>query len=100
MYDFLSCIQEFEELWKHLDLICDGGPLADNNLSRSGSTVVDLSVEGQYKIIREGRYVDFIVLISLFVGVCFLLHLHAMKAQASLHKCAVSSETSLLAHTK
>ena len=59
MYVFLSCIQEFEELWKHLDLICDGGPLADNNLSRSGSTVMDLSVEGQYKIIREGRYVQF-----------------------------------------
>ena len=49
--------QEFQDLWKHLDLICDEGPLADTNLSRSGSTVVDLSVQRKYKIIRGGRYV-------------------------------------------
>lgn len=47
-------VDEFQDLWKHLDLICDEGPLADTNLSRSGSTVVDLSVQGKYKIIRGG----------------------------------------------
>lgn len=48
------CIQEFETLWHHLDLIVDGGQLGDTDFSRSGSTVVDLSVKGTYKIIRAG----------------------------------------------
>lgn len=47
-------VEEFQDIWKYLDLVCDGGPLVDSNHSRSGSTVVDLSAEGRYKIIREG----------------------------------------------
>lgn len=46
--------QEFHELWPHLDLICDGGQLGDTEFSRRGSTVIDLSVRGKYKIIRDG----------------------------------------------
>ncbi|XP_045196415.2 threonylcarbamoyl-AMP synthase-like [Mercenaria mercenaria] len=47
-------VQEFHELWPQLDLICDGGQLGDTEFSRRGSTVVDLSVRGKYKIIRDG----------------------------------------------
>lgn len=48
-------LQEFETLWPELDLIVDGGTLADTELARLGSTVVDLSVEGRYRIVRAGR---------------------------------------------
>lgn len=44
-------IQEFQSLWPKLDLIVDAGVLSD---SRAGSTVVDLSQQGQYAIIRPG----------------------------------------------
>lgn len=47
-------IQEFEDLWPHLDLVFDGGQLGDTDFSRRGSTVVDLSVRDKYKIIRDG----------------------------------------------
>nr|XP_022291084.1 yrdC domain-containing protein, mitochondrial-like [Crassostrea virginica] len=47
-------IQEFKDLWPQLDLVFDGGELGDTFHSRAGSTVVDLSVQGTYKIIREG----------------------------------------------
>ncbi|KAF5899422.1 yrdC domain-containing protein, mitochondrial isoform X2 [Clarias magur] len=45
-------VHEFEELWPSLALVVDGGPIGD--LSRLGSTVVDLSVPGRYRIIRPG----------------------------------------------
>ncbi|KAH3738009.1 hypothetical protein DPMN_044612 [Dreissena polymorpha] len=47
-------IQEFQELWPQLDLICDGGQLGDTEFSRQGSTVVDLSVKGTYHLVRDG----------------------------------------------
>jgi len=47
-------VDEFETLWQKIDLIVDGGRLADNELSRQGSTVVDLSKIGKYRIIRPG----------------------------------------------
>lgn len=47
-------IQEFKNLWPQLDIVFDGGELGDTFHSRAGSTVVDLSVQGTYKIIREG----------------------------------------------
>ncbi|KAL3881994.1 hypothetical protein ACJMK2_028376 [Sinanodonta woodiana] len=47
-------IKEFENIWHKLDLICDGGPLGNTTSTRQGSTVVDLSIKGEYKIIREG----------------------------------------------
>ena len=52
-----SCLyfkQEFQYLWPKLDLVFDGGCLGNTEESRLGSTVVDLSVNGQYKIIRDG----------------------------------------------
>ncbi|TSK34910.1 YrdC domain-containing protein, mitochondrial [Bagarius yarrelli] len=45
-------VHEFEELWPRLAVVVDGGPVADE--SRLGSTVVDLSVPGRYRIIRPG----------------------------------------------
>jgi len=39
-----------------LDVVFDGGLLGNTHESRLGSTVVDLSVKGQYRVIRDGRY--------------------------------------------
>ncbi|GAB6026211.1 hypothetical protein CHUAL_014062 [Chamberlinius hualienensis] len=47
-------IDEFQDLWPHLRLIVDGGRLGQSEESRLGSTVVDLSVVGHYRIIRRG----------------------------------------------
>ncbi|XP_067305946.1 yrdC domain-containing protein, mitochondrial isoform X2 [Pseudorasbora parva] len=44
--------KEFEDLWPSLAVVVDGGPIGDQ--SRLGSTVVDLSVCGRYRIIRPG----------------------------------------------
>ncbi|XP_072316075.1 threonylcarbamoyl-AMP synthase [Eucyclogobius newberryi] len=43
---------EFKELWPKLAVVVDGGLIGDR--SRLGSTVVDLSVLGKYRIIRPG----------------------------------------------
>lgn len=43
---------EFQELWSKLAIVVDGGPIGDQ--SRLGSTVVDLSVQDKYRIIRPG----------------------------------------------
>lgn len=45
-------VHEFEDLWPRLAIVVDGGPVADE--SRLGSTIVDLSVPGRYRIIRPG----------------------------------------------
>ncbi|KAM3873646.1 threonylcarbamoyl-AMP synthase [Diretmus argenteus] len=45
-------VQEFQELWPKLAVVVDGGPIGDQ--SRLGSTVVDLSVLGKYRVIRPG----------------------------------------------
>ncbi|KAF3692172.1 YrdC domain-containing protein [Channa argus] len=45
-------VHEFQELWPKLAVVVDGGPIRDK--SRLGSTVVDLSVLGSYRIIRPG----------------------------------------------
>lgn len=50
-------VKEFEDLWKHLGAVFDGGHLgAPNNeqQQRAASTVIDLSMRGFYSIIREG----------------------------------------------
>ena len=47
--------QEFDTLWPRLNLVVNGGILSDSNESRLGSTVVDLSVPGTFRIIRPGR---------------------------------------------
>lgn len=48
-----SCIstEEFEPLWPDCDVVFDGGIIPGN---RDGSTIVDLTVPGQFKIVREG----------------------------------------------
>jgi hypothetical protein len=45
-------------LWKDLDLIVDGGELGfeDDPKSRDGSTVIDLTRTGTFKILREGTH--------------------------------------------
>ncbi|VDK38772.1 unnamed protein product [Taenia asiatica] len=66
---------EFSDLWPQLDLVVDGGRIGGESggdgsqISRAGSTVVDLSPavksQGQklhYRILRDGRYATFTVL--------------------------------------
>lgn len=45
-------VHEFQELWQKLAVVVDGGPIGGQ--SRLGSTVVDLSKLGKYRIIRPG----------------------------------------------
>lgn len=49
-------VQEFQDLWPHLSLVIDGGPIGEGQSPecRLGSTVVDLSVPGKFGIIRPG----------------------------------------------
>lgn len=47
-------LQEFSTLWPSIDLIFDNGPITEYNLSKSGSTIVNLSEEGYYSIVRDG----------------------------------------------
>jgi tRNA A37 threonylcarbamoyladenosine synthetase subunit TsaC/SUA5/YrdC len=47
-------IQDFKDLWDDIDMIIDGGPILENNGSRLGSTIIDLSVPGQFKLLRAG----------------------------------------------
>ncbi|XP_068924073.1 threonylcarbamoyl-AMP synthase isoform X1 [Petaurus breviceps papuanus] len=49
-------VKEFQDLWPQLSLVIDGGPIGDvkSPECRLGSTVVDLSVPGKYRIIRPG----------------------------------------------
>ncbi|CAH2229111.1 jg2555 [Pararge aegeria aegeria] len=49
------CVKEFEHLYGYLGAVFDGGVLSQGlEQNRTGSTVIDLSVEGTYKIIRKG----------------------------------------------
>ena len=45
-------IDEFKQIWSQIDLVIDGGLLASND--RRGSTIVDLSEKGYFRIQREG----------------------------------------------
>ncbi|XP_059546111.1 threonylcarbamoyl-AMP synthase [Myotis daubentonii] len=49
-------VEEFQDLWPQLSLVIDGGPIGDGKSPkcRLGSTVVDLSVPGKFRIIRAG----------------------------------------------
>lgn len=47
-------IAEFRELWKSLGVVIDAGSVGYAEERRAASTVVDLSVAGFYKIVREG----------------------------------------------
>ena len=45
-------IKEFKNLWEHCSFVYDGGVLP---AGRAGSTIVDLTITGKYKILRPGR---------------------------------------------
>uniref|UniRef100_A0A1I8C1J7 Threonylcarbamoyl-AMP synthase n=1 Tax=Meloidogyne hapla TaxID=6305 RepID=A0A1I8C1J7_MELHA len=47
-------IEDFQDIWDDIDMIIDGGTILENNMSRLGSTVIDLSLPGQFKILRVG----------------------------------------------
>ncbi|KAM9319424.1 threonylcarbamoyl-AMP synthase [Gastrophryne carolinensis] len=53
-------VEEFKDLWPMLSLVVDGGPIGDiqSPECRLGSTVVDISVPGKFKIIRPGCSLD------------------------------------------
>ncbi|XP_075983785.1 threonyl-carbamoyl synthesis 1 [Anticarsia gemmatalis] len=55
-------IKEFEHLFGHLGAVFDGGVLSQGlDQNRTGSTVIDLSQAGAYKIIRRGISYDRVV---------------------------------------
>lgn len=47
-------IEEFVDIWPQLEAVYDGGAIPDSPSARLGSTVVDLSTPGRYRIIRPG----------------------------------------------
>ncbi|EFX74263.1 hypothetical protein DAPPUDRAFT_215182 [Daphnia pulex] len=47
-------VEEFLGIWEHLGAVFNGGPIPDGSTARLGSTVVDLSSPGTYRIIRPG----------------------------------------------
>ncbi|KAJ8290196.1 hypothetical protein GJAV_G00009820 [Gymnothorax javanicus] len=48
-------VEEFQDLWPKLAVVVDGGPIGDQTPEcRLGSTVIDLSCSGQYKVVRPG----------------------------------------------
>ena len=48
-------VNEFSDIWPHLAAVYDGGPIPeDSPFARLGSTVVDLSRPGSYRIVRPG----------------------------------------------
>ncbi|RZC70429.1 hypothetical protein C5167_033553 [Papaver somniferum] len=49
------CIKDFENLWEHCEYVYDGGLLPSG---RAGSTVVDLTKLGKYKILRPGSAME------------------------------------------
>ncbi|KAM7258373.1 hypothetical protein ACFE04_014114 [Oxalis oulophora] len=49
------CIKDFETLWEHCAHVYDGGVLP---AGRAGSTIVDLTRDGIYKILRPGSFLN------------------------------------------
>jgi tRNA threonylcarbamoyl adenosine modification protein (Sua5/YciO/YrdC/YwlC family) len=47
-------IDEFRDIWHGIDAIFDGGEISASPEAKAGSTVVDLSLPGKYKVIRDG----------------------------------------------
>lgn len=47
-------VNEFSNIWARLGAVYNGGPIPDGPSARLGSTVVDLSTPGIYRIIRPG----------------------------------------------
>ncbi|XP_059920581.1 yrdC domain-containing protein, mitochondrial [Gadus macrocephalus] len=62
-------VHEFQDLWPRLALVVDDGPIGDQN--RLGSTVVDLSVLGKYRVIRPGcAFTSTVDLLQRKYGLC------------------------------
>lgn len=82
-------LKEFEDLWSSLAVVVDGGPIADR--SRLGSTVVDLSVCGRYRIIRSGWWgTQPIKMLGLFVNVvCNLSLMVSLWCVAEVSLCGI-----------
>lgn len=55
------CVEEFEDLWPALEVVFDGGNLGEIDPERLGSTVVDLSNPGSFRIIRRGCASSFVI---------------------------------------
>lgn len=57
-----SClkVKEFKQLWPALDAVFDGGTLGAIDPMRLGSTIVDLSIKGSFKIVRSGCALDYV----------------------------------------
>lgn len=51
-----SClnINEFKHMWSKIDGIFDGGTLGQIDPQRMGSTIIDFSIKGCYRIVRKG----------------------------------------------
>lgn len=47
-------VEEFSNIWSQLSAVYNGGPIPDSRTARLGSTVVDLSVPGFFRIVRSG----------------------------------------------
>lgn len=48
------CVEEFSELWDKLDSVYDTGCIGEETDCREGSTIIDLSQTGSYRLIRRG----------------------------------------------
>lgn len=48
------CVEEFSELWGKLHSVYDGGCIGEQTECREGSTIIDLSQAGSYRLIRRG----------------------------------------------
>lgn len=48
------CVEEFSELWGKLHSVYDGGCIGEQTHCREGSTIIDLSQTGSYRLIRRG----------------------------------------------
>ena len=59
--DLNSIKQEFQHLWDKLDLVVDGGTLGEDPKFKAGSTVIDLSKSGTFKIIRDGSHYENVI---------------------------------------
>lgn len=48
------CVEEFSELWSKLHSVYDTGRIGEQTDCREGSTIIDLSHTGSYRLIRRG----------------------------------------------
>lgn len=48
------CVEEFSELWSKLHSVYDTGHIGEQTDCREGSTIIDLSHKGSYRLIRRG----------------------------------------------